>query len=618
MEEIKTLLKSLEKEGLYEGKVLFEETEYLFLDGLVSVNPAIDMKGLSQDEKEERLKRMREKHTWQEACVVDTIEAYEKYLDMHPDSEYAGPARDRVNFLKKDLNVWQQTQEVDSVPAYEFYLRDYPEGQYIDAARDRRQFLKEADAAWQSAQNSNTIKEYKLFIDQYPDCNLTHSARNSIKALEDESKAWAEAEKKNTIDAYNAYLKNYPAGVSRDKATKKIEILEEEERKAEQRLHEERNAWKEAEAADTIESYQSYLDKYEDGQFVAAAVERIKCLEKDNTAWQLACQKNTMGSYNRYLRKYPGGKHIEIALKNLEILRKDEQQTKLSRKEEIPVEKEFKERRFFKVAVVASIFIIAAVIVIVSNNGKKSNQVPDANISIKHVEEKPVNTGKEPAKKEPEKPISTEKEEKNEEKVIGVKDNEKIKSDGDTSAVAVTSEKRINTEKNKRGEIKGKEEDRSIQIYTEKNMKETKDNSNRETPKPKEVKATPILEKEISSVKFTELPAGFREIYEEKLKFITIPGLESEVKVSGNVLIILKVDDKGKISIQGSYNSYLKVTPDRLNSVIKERIYKTIGSIELPPPMNTNLEPLVVEDWKVFYQIGTYNQNIILNRVTKK
>lgn len=625
MEEIKTLLKSLEKEGLYEGKVLFEETEYLFLDGLVSVNPAIDMKGLSQDKKEERLKRMREKHNWQETRVVDTIEAYEKYLDMYPDSEYTDPAQDRLSFLKKDLNVWQQTQDVDSVPAYEFYLRDYPEGHYIDAAKERREFLKEADAAWKSAQNSNTIKEYKLFIEKYPDCNLTHSARKSIIALEDENKAWAEAEKKNTIDAYNAYLKNYPAGLSRDKATKKIEILEEEKRKAEQRLHEERSAWKEAEASDTIDSYQSYLDKYEDGQFVAAASERIKCLEKDNTAWQLACQKNTMGSYNRYIRKYPGGKHIETALKNLEILRKEEQQTKLNREEEIPYENGPKDRRLFKVAVVASIFIIAALIVIVSNNGGESTKVDNGNMTTEPKIEQPFKNGK-PGDQRPgaintnetsKKPQTGKNENKatDKEKVNDSTKENNIKSDERSSSIKTNPGEKFKPVINNEVKTEGKQENKN-RVTPKDNPKEKIGEKNekiiQEPPTPEVFEIVPKPEEEIQSLKFLILPKELRTKYLEKLSSIKIPDFEQEITVKGQISIILKVDDKGKISIQDFDDRYLVVTFESKKAAIKNSICTTITSIDLTPPTDSMRRPVIVQDWRLTYRIGTFKSNIIL------
>jgi hypothetical protein len=594
MEEIKTLLKSLEKEGLYEGKVLFEESEYLFLDGLVSVNSAIDMKGLSQGKKEVRLKQMREKHTWQEARVVDTIEAYDKYLDMYPGGEFAEPARDRVNFLEEDLNAWQQTQDVDTVSAYDFYLRDYPEGQYIDAASDRSEFLKEADAAWKSAQNINTIKGYKLFIDKYPDCNLTNSARKSIKSLEDENIAWTEAEKKNTIDAYNAYLENYPAGLSRDKATKNIQILEEEKRKAEQRLREERNAWKEAEASDTIDSYQSYLDKYEHGQFVAAAVERIKCLEKDNTAWQLACQKNTITSYNRYIRKYPGGKYIETASRNLEILKEQEQQGKSK-----------KDTRILNVTVSVSVSIIAAVIIFIIYPGKEPDLVPGVKespeTSMEEVipgNEHPNDKGDETINKAEQTVIKKEEEKKiEEEKVIDIEmeyarnfaiaKNAFHKGGADSFA------------------LKHVIEARKLQVTEEVIALEKKI---RDRIKKNKLKTLP-------KIKFTNLPAGLRPQYLEILKSIIIPDLEAGLVIKGQISIILEVDHRGKITIQDFDDKYLTVTPYKHITSIKNRIYQEIASISLPPPTDTMEKPVIVYPWRLTYRIGTYKTKIILTKL---
>lgn len=80
--------------------------------------------------------------------------------------------------------------------------------------------------------------------------------------------------------------------------------------------------WNEVKTTNTREDYQTYLQTYPKGKFVALAKSRIKKLEEDagnqklqqeQQAWQAAEQTGTESAYQSYLSTYPQGRYIAIA-----------------------------------------------------------------------------------------------------------------------------------------------------------------------------------------------------------------------------------------------------------------------------------------------------------------
>jgi hypothetical protein len=113
MEEIKVFLESLEKEGLYKSKVVFQREEYILNEGIFSVNSADDLKGLTRDKEEERLKPVRDRHdrqkalkktkerkTWKKTFNENIIELYRKFLGKNAGRKYVEAARKGIKKLE--------------------------------------------------------------------------------------------------------------------------------------------------------------------------------------------------------------------------------------------------------------------------------------------------------------------------------------------------------------------------------------------------------------------------------------------------------------------------------------------------------------------------------------
>lgn len=85
-----------------------------------------------------------------------------------------------------------------------------------------------------------------------------------------------------------------------------------------------REAWAAAAAADTIESYRSYLDRYPNGLYSAAAGARLAQLgdsqqsaASDRDAWAEAAAVNSPEAYRSYLSRFPQGTYADAANRRL-------------------------------------------------------------------------------------------------------------------------------------------------------------------------------------------------------------------------------------------------------------------------------------------------------------
>jgi hypothetical protein len=69
----------------------------------------------------------------------------------------------------------------------------------------------------------------------------------------------------------------------------------------------ERSDWRSAQAADSPESYQQFIDEHPDSSHVATARERMQQLgeEKD---WRAAAEGDTLEAYQQFIAQHPGGK----------------------------------------------------------------------------------------------------------------------------------------------------------------------------------------------------------------------------------------------------------------------------------------------------------------------
>jgi cell division protein FtsN len=77
-----------------------------------------------------------EQQDWRSAEAAGTAEAYQHFVEQHPDSELAGKARERVGEFAEDRD-WTQAAKLGTADAYRSFLAAHPKGRWSQEARIR-------------------------------------------------------------------------------------------------------------------------------------------------------------------------------------------------------------------------------------------------------------------------------------------------------------------------------------------------------------------------------------------------------------------------------------------------------------------------------------------------
>ncbi|MFO1401750.1 MAG: SPOR domain-containing protein [Steroidobacteraceae bacterium] len=83
----------------------------------------------------------RVKDDWKAAQGADTSEAYQDFLQQHPDSEFAVQAQSRLKQLAEDRD-WQQAAAADTLEAYEQFVAQHADSKWAQEARVRIENFK--------------------------------------------------------------------------------------------------------------------------------------------------------------------------------------------------------------------------------------------------------------------------------------------------------------------------------------------------------------------------------------------------------------------------------------------------------------------------------------------
>jgi hypothetical protein len=77
-----------------------------------------------------------EQQDWRAAEAAGTSEAYQHFLEQHPDSELVAKARERVADFAEQLD-WSQASKIGTADAYRGFLAAHPAGRWAQEARIR-------------------------------------------------------------------------------------------------------------------------------------------------------------------------------------------------------------------------------------------------------------------------------------------------------------------------------------------------------------------------------------------------------------------------------------------------------------------------------------------------
>ena len=240
--------------------------------------------------------RLQDIRDWRTADAANSVEAYETYLNAHPDGQFRRMAENRIQSLtdtpelraeraeqaldlnrdqrreiQRDLSLldyntrgidgifgrgtraaigaWQTAQGFDSTG---FLTRD--QITRLDAQAERRAAELEAEAERRRAEQLAADRAFwdetgargdepglRAYLNRYPDGEYSEVAQESLAAIELQKRRetnardrqlWDEAVQENTARAYRDYLELSPSGAFRDEAETRITALEQAEREA--------------------------------------------------------------------------------------------------------------------------------------------------------------------------------------------------------------------------------------------------------------------------------------------------------------------------------------------------------------------------------------------------
>lgn len=302
-------------------------------------------------------KRREDEILWNQAMASQAIEMFEKYLDTYnnPDSTYVGRyvtrAEEIIQHIESDYKEWIEAKSLDTEAAYLHYLDIYDnpaqsyKGKHIKEVKESIVRLKDNND-WEAACANNTLQSYSDYLSKYdkiaPDYIGVHvpEAHLAISQINDKAD-WTHATNLNTIESYSSYLAKYdvqsPAycGMYIEDAKQAIESLTPPPA-PDPRIKDD-EAWNKATKANTVESYQEYLNEFRhpsaDG-YVGSHIQEAEWAIRhiiDEAAWSKAKSLNTIAGYQEYkdicdANNYPGYNwvHYNAACTNIGILKKAE------------------------------------------------------------------------------------------------------------------------------------------------------------------------------------------------------------------------------------------------------------------------------------------------------
>ena len=105
---------------------------------------------------------------WDEAKALNTIAAYDRYLNTYVQSAHGEDARSIRNYL-----AYEEARTVNTAAAYQAFIDRYPDAKEIYQARTRLQ-----EAVYREATPDRTIGQYEAFIAEHPESPFTRNAED--------------------------------------------------------------------------------------------------------------------------------------------------------------------------------------------------------------------------------------------------------------------------------------------------------------------------------------------------------------------------------------------------------------------------------------------------------
>lgn len=230
---------------------------------------------------------------WRIASGENTVEAYQQYLEDHPNGEFARMAENRIKALTDTPEARAERAE-----------------QALDLSRNARRSIQ---------RNLSLLGFNTRGIDGI----FGRGTRAAIAAWQTEQRV-----------AATGFLSREQIETLNSQAEARARELEEEaEQRRQAQLAADIDYWDQTGASGSEEGLRLYLQKFPDGEFAEVAQQRLAQIEgqkrnnasrKDRSFWDKTRQIDTIQAYENYLQQRPNGAFREDALARLDELEREQ------------------------------------------------------------------------------------------------------------------------------------------------------------------------------------------------------------------------------------------------------------------------------------------------------
>ena len=95
---------------------------------------------------------------WKAAVRADTIEAYQDFLERHPEGAYAVDARNRIGVLRVSI-AWERASQADIASAYTDFIKQHPGSDLVGQAESSID-----DLEWEQAEGVGTAGSCEAYL----------------------------------------------------------------------------------------------------------------------------------------------------------------------------------------------------------------------------------------------------------------------------------------------------------------------------------------------------------------------------------------------------------------------------------------------------------------------
>jgi hypothetical protein len=124
---------------------------------------------------------------WSLAQRDDSQNAYLEFLAKHPDSEFAGQARLRID-ERKIIRAWERAEFKDTIDAYNSFISKHGDSEYVTDAKERVRGIQRDDR-WKDVRTSGDKVTIEAFLDEYPDAPQQAEAQSILTTIAEAEEA---------------------------------------------------------------------------------------------------------------------------------------------------------------------------------------------------------------------------------------------------------------------------------------------------------------------------------------------------------------------------------------------------------------------------------------------